>query len=118
MKVMELAKVAEYWFRGLNEVNEHHLKSVAMELMQGNLRFVVSQRLARTSHNIHLPLLLVTDLVVHVCIDKKANLILMEKGLSIDASFVQLFGEIISSSTGLAFTVFFFMAIHYLARTL
>ena len=62
MEVLNFTEVAENWLRSLNEVNEHRLKAVAMEIVEGVLRAVVREETIRDSYYVHPPLFLVTDL--------------------------------------------------------
>ena len=57
-----VTEVAEHRLWRLNEVDQHRLKAIATEIVEGNLRFVVGERTAGSSHHVHLPLLLVTNL--------------------------------------------------------
>lgn len=59
---VKLAEVAEHWLWGLNEVNEHRLKAIPMEVMEGVLWAIIREGMVRNSHYVHLPLLLVTNL--------------------------------------------------------
>ena len=62
MEVLNFTKEAEYRLWGLNEVNEHRLKAIVTEVVDGVLWAVVREGTIRDSYYVHPPLLLVTDL--------------------------------------------------------
>ena len=63
MEVLNFTEEAENWLWRFNEVNEHCLKAVATEIMEGILRVIVGERTLGNSHYVHPPLLPVTDLI-------------------------------------------------------
>ena len=62
MEVLDFTEVAENWLRSLDEVNEHRLKAIVTEILEGVLRAVVGEGMIRDSYYVHPPLFLVTDL--------------------------------------------------------
>ena len=63
MEVLNFTEEAENRLRRFNEVNEHRLKAIATEIVEGILWVILGEGTLGNSHYVHPPLLLVTDLI-------------------------------------------------------
>ena len=63
MEVLNFTEEAENWLWSFNKINEHRLKAVATEIVEGILWVILGEGTLGNSHYVHPPLLLVTDLI-------------------------------------------------------
>lgn len=62
MEMLNFAEEAENWLRGLDKVDEHRLKAIATEIVEGVLWAIVGEKTIGNSYYVHPPLLLIADL--------------------------------------------------------